>query len=192
MIHHIQNLEGRLGGINTTNTNEDDYLDQIEREAYEHGNMTFRNWTDSLLHEENNNNMKLSELKDIIRSVNETAVSDSEIEDLIAKAVKKPSSEVDLDAIEKGEELKEGAGVATILAIPVLLELASKLANKIYRKLGLNEKEAKLYRETKKNTCILIANHGKIPYVNKQENKDDTEKTNRNSYRMGKKRKPCR
>ncbi len=53
MIHHIQNLEGRLGGINTTNTNEDDYLDQIEREAYEHGNMTFRNWTDSILNESN-------------------------------------------------------------------------------------------------------------------------------------------
>ena len=49
MIHHIQNLEGRLGGINTTNTNEDDYLEEIEREAYELGNITFRNWTDSIL-----------------------------------------------------------------------------------------------------------------------------------------------
>ena len=28
-----------------------DNLDKIEREAYEHGNMTFRNWTDSILHE---------------------------------------------------------------------------------------------------------------------------------------------
>lgn len=144
MIHHIQNLEGRLGGINTTNTNEDDYLDQIEREAYEHGNMTFRNWTDSLLNDEN---------------INEAAVSDSEIEDLIAKAVKKPSSEIDLDAIEKGEEMKEGAGLATILAVPVLLELASKLANKIYRKLGLNEKEAKLYRETKKKISDIKKKH---------------------------------
>ena len=32
--------------INTTNTNEDDYLTQIEREAYELGNITFRNWED--------------------------------------------------------------------------------------------------------------------------------------------------
>ena len=48
MIHHIQNLEGRLGNITTTNTTEDDELDQIEREAYLNGNMTFRNWTDSL------------------------------------------------------------------------------------------------------------------------------------------------
>jgi hypothetical protein len=46
MIHHIQNLEGRLEDINTTNTTEDDHLNDIEREAYSDGNMTFRNWTD--------------------------------------------------------------------------------------------------------------------------------------------------
>ena len=46
MIHHIQNLEDRLDHDYTTNTNEDDYLTQIEREAYELGNITFRNWED--------------------------------------------------------------------------------------------------------------------------------------------------
>ena len=48
MIHHIQNLEGRLGDITTTNTQEDDNLDKIEQEANLKGTMTFRNWTDSL------------------------------------------------------------------------------------------------------------------------------------------------
>ncbi len=48
MIHHIQNLEDRLGNIKTTNTNKDEDLDAIEREAYQEGNMIFRNWTDSL------------------------------------------------------------------------------------------------------------------------------------------------
>ena len=48
MIHHIQNLEDRLGDIMTTNTNEDEDLDAIEREAYQEGNMIFRNWTDSI------------------------------------------------------------------------------------------------------------------------------------------------
>jgi hypothetical protein len=48
MIHHIQNLEDRLGNITTQNTSEDDHLDRIEREAYLNGNITFRNWTDSL------------------------------------------------------------------------------------------------------------------------------------------------
>jgi hypothetical protein len=48
MIHHTQNLEGRLGNVATTNTLEDDHLDKIEQEANLNGTMTFRNWTDSL------------------------------------------------------------------------------------------------------------------------------------------------
>jgi hypothetical protein len=48
MIHHIQNLENRLNNINTTNTNEDGDLPEIEREAYEKGNMMLRNWEDSI------------------------------------------------------------------------------------------------------------------------------------------------
>ena len=48
MIHHVQNLEGRLGNIHTTNVNEDDYLKSLEREAYERGNMSFRSWENSL------------------------------------------------------------------------------------------------------------------------------------------------
>ena len=48
MIHHIQNLEGRLGDITTTNTQEDGDLDKLEQEANLRGTMTFRNWTDSI------------------------------------------------------------------------------------------------------------------------------------------------
>ena len=48
MIHVHQDNEDRLEGINTTNTNDDDYLTQIEREAYELGNITFRNWEDKI------------------------------------------------------------------------------------------------------------------------------------------------
>jgi len=48
MIHHIQYLEDRLGNIQTTNTQEDDNLNNIEAEANLKGTMTFRNWTDSL------------------------------------------------------------------------------------------------------------------------------------------------
>jgi hypothetical protein len=54
MIHHIQNLEGRLEGIGTSNTNEDDYLQEIEKEAYLQGNITFRNWEDGLKNKEQN------------------------------------------------------------------------------------------------------------------------------------------
>jgi phosphopantetheine adenylyltransferase len=48
MIHHIQNLEDRLGDVSTTNTMEDDNIDKLEQEANLKGTMTFRNWTDSL------------------------------------------------------------------------------------------------------------------------------------------------
>jgi len=48
MVHHTQNLEGRLTNINTQNTNEDDSLLEIEKEAYTIGNITFRNWEDSI------------------------------------------------------------------------------------------------------------------------------------------------
>lgn len=48
MIHHKQNLEQRLHNISTTNTNEDDNLLELEKEAYLEGNITFRNWEDGI------------------------------------------------------------------------------------------------------------------------------------------------
>jgi hypothetical protein len=48
MVHHTQFLEDRLNAITTTNTQEDDQLNNIEAEANLKGTMTFRNWTDSL------------------------------------------------------------------------------------------------------------------------------------------------
>ena len=46
MIHHIQNVEGRLNNLSTSNTNESEHLQEIEQEAYLRGNMTFRMWED--------------------------------------------------------------------------------------------------------------------------------------------------
>lgn len=48
MIHHMQNIENRLHNVQTQNTNEDDKLLELEKEAYLKGNITFRNWEDSL------------------------------------------------------------------------------------------------------------------------------------------------
>jgi hypothetical protein len=49
MIHHKQNLEGRLTNIQGHDINEDDYLKELEREAYEYGNgLLFRGWENSL------------------------------------------------------------------------------------------------------------------------------------------------
>jgi len=44
MIHHMQNLDGRLHDIATTNVNEDGSLRELELEAYSKGNMLFREW----------------------------------------------------------------------------------------------------------------------------------------------------
>ena len=48
LIHVHQNMEDRLHTIDTTDVNQDDHLEQLEREAYENGNIMFRSWTDSL------------------------------------------------------------------------------------------------------------------------------------------------
>ena len=48
MIHRIQDNEGRLKNITTTNTNEDGDLEELEKEAYLKGNMCFRNWEDTI------------------------------------------------------------------------------------------------------------------------------------------------
>lgn len=48
MIHHIQNLEGRINNIKTTNVNEDEALVELEKEAYMLGNITFRSWSDKV------------------------------------------------------------------------------------------------------------------------------------------------
>lgn len=53
MVHHVQNLENRLGNVTTTNTQEDDHLNKLEQEANLVGTMTFRNWTDSLQEKKN-------------------------------------------------------------------------------------------------------------------------------------------
>ena len=48
LVHVHQNMEDRLQNIDTTNVNDDEHLEQLEREAYETGNIMFRSWTDSL------------------------------------------------------------------------------------------------------------------------------------------------
>lgn len=48
MIHHLQNLEGRIHGIEGQNINEDEYLLKLELEAYTDGNRYLRSWENSL------------------------------------------------------------------------------------------------------------------------------------------------
>ena len=51
LVHHHQNCRGDFGGDYTTNegyAQDDEHLREMEREAYECGNMIFRDWEDNL------------------------------------------------------------------------------------------------------------------------------------------------
>jgi hypothetical protein len=58
MIHRMQDNEGRLQNIHTTNTNEGGELEELEKEAYLKGNMCLRNWEDKI---KNNTSIKENE-----------------------------------------------------------------------------------------------------------------------------------
>jgi len=73
MIHHIQNLEGRLGDVSTTNTLEDDHVNDLEKEANLRGTMTFRNWTDGLQEEKNKDPFGLNQYaRELAQGLEET------------------------------------------------------------------------------------------------------------------------
>ena len=55
MIHRMQDNEGRLQNIHTTNTNEGDELEELEKEAYLKGNICLRNWEDKIKNNINEN-----------------------------------------------------------------------------------------------------------------------------------------
>lgn len=48
MIHHMQNVEGRLPAFSTTNTQENSALNDIEEEAHKLGSMTMREFEDTI------------------------------------------------------------------------------------------------------------------------------------------------
>lgn len=51
LVHHNQNCRGDFNNVSETGTSyaqEDEHLREMEREAYEMGNMLFRDWEDNL------------------------------------------------------------------------------------------------------------------------------------------------
>ena len=77
MIHHIQNLEGRLGDVSTTNTLEDDHINDLEKEANLKGTMTFRNWTDSLQERKNKDPFGLNQYaRELAQGLEEEIIGD--------------------------------------------------------------------------------------------------------------------
>ena len=64
LIHHIQNNENRLHQISTDNINEDEALKELEREAYEKGNILLREWENSFKKNINENQIKETPYED--------------------------------------------------------------------------------------------------------------------------------
>ena len=48
LVHHSQNLDGRLSAITTSDTNDSDELRALEEETYAKGNILFRTWEDKV------------------------------------------------------------------------------------------------------------------------------------------------
>ena len=114
MIHHIQNLEDRLHDISTTNTMEDDHLNDIEREAYTRGNMVFRNWTDNMDGEEVSS---LNEKKKDPFGLNQYA------RELVSEVFKK-SVTIDMDPILKTLEFEMPTGQETDENVIAIIDAA--------------------------------------------------------------------
>lgn len=105
MIHHMQNLEGRLPLITTTNTQEDAALNEIEKEAHYLGSMTMREYEDSI-----KNGGSLEEgtkyrsiVADVRRAVNDalnTLLSGKKLKGYNVKTQREPSKK-DLEFAEK-------------------------------------------------------------------------------------------
>jgi putative lipoic acid-binding regulatory protein len=151
MIHHIQNLEGRIGGgrINTSNVNEDEYLKEIEKEAYLRGNILFREWSDNYkIREENKKVMaegkydKLSNMvsSDIFRAWKE-AIDSGEDGVQFKKKYQALGGEFDVEAtleltFETGKmEVLDTTGAGTD-KLGILLESISISMKKCYHKSG--------------------------------------------------------
>ena len=75
LVHHEQNCSGYTATVDMSKTHEADYaskdpkLREAERDAFERGNMIFRDWTDSIKAKREDKNMKESQLKEVIKQM---------------------------------------------------------------------------------------------------------------------------
>ena len=107
MVHHMQNLEGRLGNIQTSDTNADDKLLEIEKEAYLTGNITFRNWEDSVKKKFNED---IDGKKAFARELqtNETVMAEGKYDSIVTYLTNKSIEGVKTALSKKINHYKEG------------------------------------------------------------------------------------
>lgn len=81
-IHHNQNIEGRLVGYEGDRVVDDDVLKELEREAYERGNILFRSWTETQTKSEKPSKSFSKHMKKKI-NINESEIKD--VQDFMAR-----------------------------------------------------------------------------------------------------------
>jgi len=141
LVHHAQNCRGDFaGGIATVDgyAQEDGHLREMEREAYERGNLIFRDWEDGIKSENNslftgkvsigeklmeNNKMEITEtklrevisglVKEMLINVKEVNMADNPVEFEKAEAARQQGADADAAALAAespaGEEEKWAA-----------------------------------------------------------------------------------
>ena len=122
LVHHCQNLRGDLspekcGQMGTDYAQKNDHMREMEREAYEKGNLCFRDWEDGIkvaMQQENNQlkenkqMVKISkkELKGLIGKILEARIEEKVVKDEKAAAKNKADKER-AKAQEEAEKKKE-------------------------------------------------------------------------------------
>ncbi len=131
LVHHTQNLRGDLspekcGEMGMGYAQQNDHMREMEREAYEKGNMCFRDWEDGIKYaiqqennqlKENKKMVKISkkELKGLIGKILETKLEEKVVKDKEAAAHNKKAE--DAKEAEKKEKMeKEKKELEDVLA----------------------------------------------------------------------------
>ena len=92
LVHHCQNLRGDLspekcGPMGTDYAQKDDHMREMEREAYEKGNMCFRDWDDGIKVAIQKENKSLKENKKMVK------ISKKDLKKIIGKIVERKFTE---------------------------------------------------------------------------------------------------
>ena len=110
LIHVHQNHEDRLHDIKTDNINADKHLENLEREAYETGNIMFRSWTNNIT--ENKDPFGLNQFA---REIAEEVINEPELYATVLSNLGlcyfRTGNPKALDYLNKGLKIKEERGI---------------------------------------------------------------------------------
>ena len=109
LVHHTQNCRGDLQGSNIGEqgyAQKDEHLREMEREAYEQGNMIFRDWEDSIKYGGETMLSNEEKLKEAIRNAITSVLAEEEPQEEEQEDIN-PSDPTERGALEEAEEESE-------------------------------------------------------------------------------------